>query len=356
MSKKTLGYTELFWTCPNCGGKNRGTIQTCEQCGAPQPEDVQFEQLAESQISQDESLAQRAKAGPDIHCPYCGTRNPATAKVCKQCGGDISEGTRRESGRVVGAFKSGTAQPVLCPACKSPNPPDANVCSNCGAPLGEKPESPKTAAPAPKKKSRLPLVLLVVFVMMCLIAGIFMVLSNRTDAITGTVTAVSWNRTISIEGLVAVENQAWLDEIPEDAEVLGCEQEVRSIEPEPVAGAEEVCGTPYTVDTGSGVGEVVQDCEYYIYDQYCTYTTLAWQPVDQVSVSGSDLTPYWPEAQLSANQRLGEQSETYTIYFDANGETYTFSTSDFELFQQCEIGSQWTLNVNTFGNVTSISP
>ena len=55
-------------------------------------------------------------------------------------------------------------------------------------------------------------------------------------------------------------------------------------------------------------------------------------------------------------QRLGAQTETYTIIFETAKGQYTYTTSDFELYQQCQIGSQWTLHVNAFGNVVSIEP
>jgi hypothetical protein len=38
----------------------------------------------------DEKAVQAAQAGADIHCAFCGTRNPATAKVCSQCGADLT--------------------------------------------------------------------------------------------------------------------------------------------------------------------------------------------------------------------------------------------------------------------------
>jgi len=104
MAKKTLGYEELQWTCPNCDGINPGPEKTCGNCGAPQPDDVKFEQAVRSELLQDEEAIARAKAGPDIHCPYCEARNPGNAQNCSQCGGDLVGGEQRTSGEVVGAF------------------------------------------------------------------------------------------------------------------------------------------------------------------------------------------------------------------------------------------------------------
>ena len=50
MARKDLGKIELQWTCPNCGGINPGPDKLCNQCGAAQPENVEFEQAERQQI------------------------------------------------------------------------------------------------------------------------------------------------------------------------------------------------------------------------------------------------------------------------------------------------------------------
>jgi len=132
MPQKTVGYVELEWTCPKCKSRNPGTRRACASCGAPQPRDVQFEQPVQDQVISDEKVIAVAAAGPDIHCAYCGARNPAGAKVCKQCGADVGEGVAREAGRVVGALQIEEAPPITCPSCGSPNPATALKCSKCG--------------------------------------------------------------------------------------------------------------------------------------------------------------------------------------------------------------------------------
>jgi hypothetical protein len=117
----------------------------------------------------------------------------------------------------------------------------------------------------------------------------------------------------------------------------------------------EVCGTPYTVDSGQGYAEVVQDCEYQVYDQVCTYTVEEWTQVDTITLSGIDFSPVWPETALQPDQRIGqERKESFEIVFRSGEVTYNYTTSDFNLFQQAQVGSEWTLNVNSFGNLISI--
>ena len=360
MAKKTLGYAELYWVCPNCEGINPGPEKACGQCGAPQPEDVEFQQAERQELLEDEQVKERVAAGPDIHCPYCGARNPGNAATCSQCGGDIGEGARRQSGQVLGAFQTGPTKQVPCPHCGAENPDTAAQCAQCGGSMhvDKTAPTPETAAdtPAPAAK-KFPVALAVILVVCCCVAAAILIfLSMRTEETTGVVDQVYWERTIQIEALGPVEYGAWDDQIPAAAEVFGCEMQVRSIESEPAPNSEEVCGTPYNVDTGSGYAEVVQDCEYHVYDEYCTYSIMEWQPVDAATRSGYDFNPIWPEPDIAAEERFGDQVETYTVFFDSADGDYSYSVDALSEFQQFQIGTEWTLEINTFGGVVSVSP
>jgi hypothetical protein len=181
-------------------------------------------------------------------------------------------------------------------------------------------------------------------------------LSMSTEAVTGTVDRIGWERSIAIEGLMPVEQQDWWDNIPSGGEVLGCNEEVRSVEDQPQPNSEEVCGTPYSVDTGSGYAEVVQDCQYYVYDDFCTYSIMEWTVVDTITETGVDFFPEWPEPNINNNQRLGAQTEVYTIYFDTDEGEVTYSINDYQAFQEFQPGTQWELEINSFGNLISVSP
>ncbi|NJN94563.1 MAG: zinc ribbon domain-containing protein [Anaerolineales bacterium] len=99
MTRKTLGYVKLIWNCPNCGSRNPGPQKTCSNCGTPQPDNVKFEQLPQSELVTDAAEIAQAKAGPDVHCYYCGSRNAASAKVCSQCGADLTQATPAKAAR-----------------------------------------------------------------------------------------------------------------------------------------------------------------------------------------------------------------------------------------------------------------
>ena len=362
MAKKSLGYVELEWTCPNCSTRNPGSQKTCLSCGMPQPDDVQFDQPAQEKIISDEQELAKAKAGPDIHCYYCGSRNAATATVCTQCGADLSEGEKRSSGRVVGAHRDKPAAPVACPSCGTENAANAPKCAQCGSSLVDTPPKPEPE-PIPVKASKskgmglLGKIGLGVLVLAFCACGItFLALFNRTEDLNATVEDVSWQREIAIEQLMPVTYEDWLDEIPEESELGSCSAKVRRTQDQPTDNSKEVCGTPYTVETGSGHGEVVQDCKYEVYEDFCEYTVEEWRETDKQTVTGNDFSPNWPVLNLAANQREGERDETYTCHFKAEGGSYSYSMGNFNSYQACKIGSKWVLEVNTFDMVTNAEP
>lgn len=360
MARKKIGYVELHWTCPNCGNNNPGTEETCLTCGSPQPDDVQFHQAPRQELITDEEKIARAKAGADIHCAYCGTRNPAGATTCSQCQADLSEGAQREAGRVVGAFKTGPAEQILCPHCGAENPDTALTCSQCSGSLKvheeEKPEikaRAKTKATKPKRGSMIAIG--AVAVVICIAVAVFAFLFLRTTELTGVVESVHWERSIPIEAFIPVEKSDWWDEIPSEGQIISCDEDRRSVQDSPAANSTEVCGTPYTLDTGSGVGEVVQDCEYHVYDDYCTYSIEEWSVIEYTTSSGNDLFPTWPDPALTAGERLGDKrTEMYACIFETDGESYYYEVDSIDDFQRCEIGSTWKLNVNAFDAVLSI--
>ena len=360
MARKELGHIELQWTCPNCKGINPGPDKICNSCGAAQPEDVEFEQADRQVLITDEESKMKAEAGADIHCPYCGTRNPAGTKICSQCGGDLVEGKKRESGRVIGAYQTGPVTQVNCPHCGAKNPDTAKECAQCGGSMHieEEPVPEAAAAPDSQKRRSSPWVLILGILALVIVCGAiawFAILSTRTEAVTGRVQRVGWERTIPIEAIVPVSYSAWIDQVPDEAQLGTCRQDIRYVQDVPAPNSEEVCGTPYTVDEGSGYAEVVQDCQYYVYDDYCDYSVQEWRQVDLAKASGSDTTPDWPDPFLEAGQRLGSsQDETYVIYFSTSDGNYTYTTSDFTLFQSAQPGTEWDLNINSFGSLISI--
>jgi hypothetical protein len=110
------------------------------------------------------------------------------------------------------------------------------------------------------------------------------------------------------------------------------------------------------VDTGTGIGEVVQDCEYQVYADWCEYTVMEWQTADEISSEGSNYSPVWPQTLLKQDQREGERAESYQVIFDSDGNDYSYSTSNFDQFLEFQVGSEWVLQVNAFDMVVDVEP
>jgi len=321
MARKVLGYIQLIWTCSYCGTQNPGAIKSCTQCGAPQAPDVQFEKVDAETFAfiKDEALIRMAQKGADKHCPYCGTRNSIDAETCVECGSDITSDVKaRESGEIIETRAA------------NQNPPTP----------------PKRIQP-----------FLIVIIVVVLAGLVFLIINlTRTDQVTAVVSAVSWQRSQVIEEYQRVERKSWEDAIPSNATLVSCALQYRYDSDTPRPIATEVCGEPYTIDTGTGLGQVVQDCVYRVYENYCTYTTMDWLPVETLVTTGEDLSPYWPTFELANEQRQGNSTERYVITFSAEGDSFTYSTTDESLYLQAQPGSTWLLEINQFNNVVSAAP
>jgi hypothetical protein len=358
MAKKTIGYVELAWTCPRCETENPGPRKFCTGCGAPQPDDVQFHQLENAVLLTEEADILRAKAGPDVHCPYCHARNPGDAEFCGACGGDLEDAEARESGQVIGAFRKNKGLERECPHCGTLNTSDALECSGCGASLAVRREERTVEVPATSpSRSSLPKFAGIGCLAILLVGAAVLIFSLfRKEELTATVRQVEWTYTIPILALTPVEQEAWYDEVPSEAESVSCREELRERRDEAVPGALEVCGTPYTIDEGSGYGEVVQDCIYEVYDDYCDYTIMDWIEIDSVSASGNDLDPYWPVFNLQGDQQTGEGEAEYAVIFSSGNESYRYYPDDEIEFSRFDRGSTWLIEVNQLGGVSVIEP
>lgn len=348
--RRTLGYVQNEWTCPNCSTRNKGGIKTCENCGAPQPENVQFELPSEQKFVTDETSISAAKAGADIHCGFCGTRNPATAETCSQCGADLKEGKAREAGRVM---QAPPPQPktVKCDNCGIENPSANAVCSNCGSPL------PKLVSPAiapqasagmnagkpiaQKKTNWLLIGGIVAFLAICcaVIAAFFL----PSKSVEATVVDVYWQTAVPIQEIQAVNYSNELGSPPSDAYNVSCHDESR-----------DVC-EQRTIDQGNGYSEVVEECHTET-EQYCSYTVDEWQTIQTYSLDGNNLQPIYESPNISSGQRLGDQSEDLTVTFSTENGEETYSPPTISEFQQFTIGSTWTLKMNALGGVVSVEP
>lgn len=352
--RRTVGYIQNEWVCPNCNTRNKGGVKTCENCGAPQPENVQFELPSEQKLVTDEEQIKAAQAGADIHCPFCGTRNPASATTCSQCGGDLTEGKARESGRVMQAPPP-APKIIKCDNCGVENPSSISVCSNCGSPLprlaesGVQPNIPPvrsgmpTVAPLAAKKKPNWLVIggIIAALAVCCIAAAALFLPSKS--VQATVVDVHWQTSVPVQEIQAVSHSDEPGSPPSDAYNVSCYDD-----------SHDVCEQK-TIDKGNGYSEVVQECHTET-QQYCSYTVDEWTTIQTYPLEGNDLQPIYDSPSISSDQRIGNPSENLTVVFSTPNGEETYSPNSVSEFQQYAIGSTWTLRMNAVGSVVSVEP
>jgi DNA-directed RNA polymerase subunit RPC12/RpoP len=330
--------------------------RVCSNCGAPIQEEDKFELPDQQELITDKAKLEEAKAGPAIQCPYCNVLNPAGTKLCIQCGGDIQAGLARQAGEVLGAYETAPVPDKPCPFCNQPVKANAQRCPYCGGSLVE-PATPTAPAPAATTKKN-PIWLIVggvLLVVLCFVSVIaFIVASNRTKEVTASVSDLSWELSVSILERQPVKKSAWSDNVPSEAQDVACQDRYKETSSFAVPKSTEVCGTPYTIDVGSGAGKVVQDCEYLVYASYCNFSVLDWTVVNTAVAQGSDTSPQWPVVNLQSAQQEGDRKEIYQVIFAADGQSYSYTPVDMAEYSQFDLGSQWILGINTFGQIKDI--
>jgi len=294
-SRQSKGILKTEWVCPNCNSRNPGPEKTCGSCGAPQPDNVQFYLPAEAKLIQDENAAKAAKAGADIHCGFCGTRNPATATVCSQCGADLKEGKARQAGREM--QREAAAVDVKCTNCGKLNPSTNRMCEQCGAPLpraGIVPEQAPTASgkadsatsvsPTGKKKTPWLIIGGVIAFLAIICVGAIM-LFRPSKTVSASVSSVYWQTSVPVQEVRTVNYSNEEGSPPSDAYNVSCYDDVQ-----------QVCEDK-TVDLGNGYAEVVQECRDET-TEYCSYTLDEWTTIQTYTLDGYDFYPQYSQPNI----------------------------------------------------------
>jgi hypothetical protein len=346
--KRSKGFIQLEWECPNCSSRNPGPVKTCQNCGAPQPENVEFLQPAEQKLVTEAKSIEAAKAGADIHCGFCGTRNPATATVCSQCGADLKEGKARHSGRVMQPAPAGP-KTVNCTNCGTENPSANTVCLKCGAPLpraiAPQPVTvqPRKAPPAAPKKAPWLLLGGIAAMLLCACFAAWYFFVAPAVSLEATVTDILWQTSVPLQEQSEVRHNDEAGSPPSDAYDVSCRN-----------GTEQICEQK-TVDRGNGYAEIVEECHDQT-TQYCSYTMTEWETIQMYTLDGHDLFPVYADPSIASGQRTGSPSEDYTVYFDTAQGIKTYSPGDLDEFQQFQVGSVWTLKLNRADAILSVEP
>ncbi len=248
---------------------------------------------------------------------------------------------------------------IKCHVCGAANAGTAQQCAKCGAPLKRRSDATRAGAPSPLPAPHhggVALWWLWALGAVILIAiGVFAWMAFRSESYTAVVEAARWERTVEVLAFQPVEERAWKDELPAEAEVLECRDELVRTSDEPVDGAREVCGTPYAVDTGTGYANVMQDCEYQVFAPKCSYQTMQWVLFDTAVTSGEGFSPIWPQPAPEPDRKLGERSERYMCDILVDNKQYSFALEP-ENYALCLPQSRWRVQVNGLGSVVEATP
>ena len=212
----------------------------------------------------------------------------------------------------------------------------------------------------PQAKRRSPL--LIFAIILIAIIGLFVWMNGNKTAGDLKITALNWIRNINVEENRMFSESGWT--MPASAEQTDARNEIHHYdrvldhyESVDVQRSRQVIDhyeTYYTYDdNGNGTfTEVAHErpvytTEYYtetveqpVYVQVPRYQTKyyyniwRWTPSRDVTASGEDQNPSWPEVTLGENEREGQRSERYTFTVESQkkaGETavYALSESDW---------------------------
>ena len=317
MGKLVMGY----WDCPYCDNKGiRGDSQVCPACGRPRGQ-VKFYMKDNAQDQErraddvadieyvDEEQAKYVNRNPDWYCSFCETLNSDNAETCQSCGA-----SRADS--------------------------EANY-FQMREKMREREEAhqkPAAAAEAPRKKSRLPVILIAIALV---IVGLFVFMNGKTTSKDYQISGVSWERAIQIEQNLEYHESDWT--VPSGGTITSQRSEIHHYdsvldhyESYEVQRSRQVIDhyeTYYTyTDLGNGMFDQVEHerpvytTEYYteteqrpVYMQVPRYQTKyyydiwKWTPTRTVTAGADDHNPYWPDTNLADDEREGRRAEAYRV-------------------------------------------
>jgi Zn-finger nucleic acid-binding protein len=348
--------------CTSCGQaamnpfNHKGIeLDLCENCGAAWFDRGELKRITGGKLGA--TLEQQAKptAGETSKtvgvyemwwdCGFCETKAllGKSNRFCPNCGAqqDASRRYFPPKGQETAANHEYDGADLECPACKTPNGAKAHNCRNCGSPMDGSAPVPRvadrsSAAPKvgqkPAGKKKWPWIVGGIAV---LLLGFCLLSMFWTKDVPVTVTAHSWERSIDVETLTAVREDAWCDSMPSGAYSISRSREQRSTKQIPDG---QTC-TTRDVDRGDGTFERKQECKTKyrsepIYDDKCHFTIDRWKVsrTERAQGAGIEPEPYWPAVRLTRGgsflgaEREGSHHEKYTLTLrgkDKDKKTYS---------------------------------
>jgi len=278
---------EMLWDCRYCGTtKLLGlTHRHCPQCGAPQNADARYF----PEDSEKTPAKEHVYYGADVKCRACGEANSKHCKHCRGCGSPLED----------------AAEVQKRPEQRGPQPS----------------ETVSTRFLAPKQK---PNWRRRAIIGGTVASGLGLAVSSVAWTEAGQLEVVnrSWERSIAIERLGAVQESSWCDQMPSGTRNVRRSREERSRRK--VEDGQDCVSTK--VDLGNGTFTEKEQCspryrEEPEYDDRCTYDIDRWTVVRSAKVEskGPKDPPRWPSVSLDRTgqcigcEREGARKQVYSL-------------------------------------------
>ncbi len=358
-----MAIREGAWDCDVCGRVgNRGPEKHCAGCGHPRGEEVKLYLPEDAPELSEQAALDRALAGPDWSCEHCDGDNRADYEHCTGCGAPRGESAEREviEHRTPVAASSARPEPRREVQPAADTPPPAPPSKKRRKELREKHRREK------RKGCRRPLV-----IGLALLAALVALIAwcGRTSEATATVTGFAWERTIQVEKLLTVTEEALPSQVPPGARRLDAEREgaTRTVTERVQVGTERV--KVGVRDLGNGFFEdVYEDRPIYELRQRqvpvrgppaggkVRYQIDRWQTVREAKASGGDRSPRWPDPALAAGERGGERAERLTVLLAAtDGRRLRYRARDEAEWRRFAPGQEFLVEATASGTVRSLS-
>ncbi len=340
------------WVCKSCGSENlTGSNRVCPNCGNPrdEQEDITPPNPGGPEVTDLEKLKE-ARSGPEWNCEHCGKANSPLEEVCEYCG--AAKGTSPQRKKRWGKTQPDTPPPQT--------------------------ESSVVTHSVDFK----PLLLLFggVTALAILIAALYFFVF-QTKEHNAIVVGHTWERSIPLEELHTYQEEGW--SLPAGARLLSTQERANGSReyqigtrtdyedvPVEVQVGEEPCGEPRDLGNGNFEQDYcpVFETEYerrpvdvpiyateVIYATYYFYEVDRWEVVHTFRSSGTDTSPYWPDAPTRYDQRTGQPSQRLEIIFSAEGnKKYTYQAKDEHEWKSFTQGQEVVLKVNRLGLIMDI--
>lgn len=371
---------EGYWTCSYCGTKDIGGLtKICPNCGNPQSKGLKFYLKEGSKKYLDSKIAKDYGKGADWVCAYCESFNRYSNKICKNCGAQRAEAESDYFGKKQTSKQSS-------PPCKKEEVSDNSyqeynyMNQNVNHNNYDKEKRYSNKAQNFFGNINLKVLFGLLGGATAIIAVIMLLISIFTPKEYDVqLTNKTWNRSISIQKLITVDENDW--SVPPGGRIYDEKQEIRDYDhvidhyktKEYKVSRKEIDHYEYKYsDNGDGtfdeekvpVYKTVYDTEYKkvpVYKDVPIYDTKYYYKIDKwfhnrtESSSGKIDEPYWPEFELGYKEKESGRSETYTIYFETE-EKKTFSKNvSYEKWQAYSLGEKYHITV-VAGIVTEVEP